>query len=413
MSKKPTILFIHQNFPAQFQKIAIYLQSQGWDVLYATAHNAVERNKITKLPGDIRGVGYEPPREPSDTISRYLRSMETAVVNGQGFAQTAIKMRNSGYTPDIVVAHSGWGSGSFAKVVWPEAKFVQYLEWWYSFPARDVVEPTPPELVEDRHANALCRNLPFMLDAMSSDAILVPTAYQAEDIPAMLRNRVAVMHDGTDCDFFAPGDVGPIPGLEGKIPEGAPVLTYATRGMEPMRGFPEFMAALEKVQATHPDVHTVIAGEDTIHYDAKLPDGDTYKTRALATHSYDLSRLHFTGRLGLEQYRDLLRLSDCHTYLTRPFVLSWSAIESMGVGCPMVVSDCEPVREALPDASMARHVDHHDVDALADAIRWMLDHPEKARAMGDTARQRALKEYDAAAIFPRKASYFERLVRGD
>jgi len=412
VSSNPKILFIHQNFPAQFQKIAVFLQAQGWDVLYATAHKAVDRKKVTTLAGGVKGIGYDAPREPSETISRYLKPMESAVVNGQGFAQMAIKLRNSGYTPDMVVAHSGWGSGSFAKVVWPGAKFVQYLEWWYSYPARDVDTPTPPELVEDRHANALCRNLPFFLDAQTSDAILVPTAYQALDIPSILRHRVKIMHDGCDCDFFSPGPVQPIDGLGDAIPDDARILTYATRGMEPMRGFPQFMAALEQVQRTHPDVHTVIAGEDTIHYDAKLPEGGGYKKRALEAHSYDHSRLHFTGRLKLDQYRDLLRLSDCHTYLTKPFVLSWSAIESMGVGCPMVVSDCDPVREAMPDATMARHVDHRDVDALADAIRWMLDHPDEARAMGQAARTRALAEYDAKVIYPRKEAYFKAVLEG-
>jgi len=412
VSKKPKALFIHQNFPAQFQKIAIYMQSKGWDVVYATAHKAVERGKVSVLPGDIKGIGYDAPREPSEAMSRYLKPMENAVVNGQGFAQTAIRMRNSGYTPDLVVAHSGWGSGSFAKVVWPGAKFVQYLEWWYAFPARDVVEPTPPELIEDRHANSLCRNLPFLLDAQTSDAILVPTAYQAEDVPAMLRDRVTVLHDGTDCDFFSPGSVGPIDGLEDKIPAGARVLTYATRGMEPMRWFPEFMAAMAQIQKTHPDVHTVIAGEDSVHYDAKPPEGESFKQRALSEHDYDHDRLHFTGRLGLEQYRDLLRLSDCHTYLTRPFVLSWSAIEAMGTACPLVVSDCDPVREALPDASMARHVNHHDIDALADAIRAVLDDPSKARAMGRAAREHALATYAAAKIYPAKDAFFRDIIAG-
>lgn len=411
-AKPISILFIHQNFPAQFQKIATYLRIKGWDVLYATAHKSVERNAITTLPGGLRGIGFDAPREPSQSVSRYLRSSEKAVINGQGFAQTAIRLRNSGFSPDIVVAHSGWGSGSFAKVVWPAAKFVQYLEWWYAFPARDVLEPTPPDLVEDRHANALCRNLPFLLDAQTSDAILVPTAYQAADIPAFLRHRVKILHDGTDCGYFAPGPVGPIPALDGRIPDDAQILTYATRGMEPMRGFPEFMAALALLQKTHPDLHTVIAGEDTVHYDAQLPEGESYRKRALAQHDLDLSRVHFTGRLDTDQYRDLLRLSDCHTYLTRPFVLSWSAIESMAVGCPMVVSDCEPVREALPDGSMARHVDHHDIPALAQAIREVLDNPERAQAMGRAARDRAKSEYASGIIHPRKEAYFRALIDG-
>ncbi len=411
--RAPRILFVHQNYPAQFYATSLYLKERGWDVLFATAHEAVPAGRVSRDAAGLRVFGYRARRSPSKDVSRYLRPMEKAVVNGQAFASGAINLRDRiGYRPDIVCAHSGWGSGSFARAVWPEARFVQYLEWWYRYPARDAPPPARDANHDDRRANALCRNLPFYLDLQSADAVWVPTKFQAAEMPAEFQSRLTVLHDGVDCEFFAPDQGRPPRCLEGRVPRGARLLTYATRGQEPMRGFPEFMAAVARLQRTHPDVHTVVAGTDTVHYDARLPGGETYRGRALRAHDFDLERLHFVERLELPDYRDLLCRSDLHCYLTRPFVLSWSLIEAVAVGAPLVVSDTPPVREALPDANMALRVDHADIGALAAALGRGLDQPDGMRHMAARARRRALAEYSLKTRLPLKERFFSSVLAG-
>jgi glycosyltransferase involved in cell wall biosynthesis len=410
LGRPPRILFIHQNYPGQFGKIGVYLQNQGWDVIFATAHNQAPQGKVMRNSDGLRVFGYKARREVPKANSRYLQPLEKAIVNGQAFASDAQKLKRSGWEPDIICAHSGWGSGSFAKVVWPNARFVQYLEWWYSHPPKDREPGEKFNNEEDRVASTLCRNLPFLLDWQTADAILVPTKFQATDVPDDLRHLVTVMHDGCDAAGFSPGapeDPSWIP--EGVDPNGQ-IVTYATRGMEPMRGFPQFMAAWAKVQHTHPKAQALIAGTDTVHYADKLPKGDSYKKRALAAHEFDRTRLHFVGRLPMNQYRDLMRLSKAHIYLTRPFVLSWSLVDAMATGCPLIVSDNAPLREALPTSDMATHVDHNDIDALADAIRWTLDHPEAARRKGELARKHALEHYDRKVLFERKEAFYKSLL---
>ncbi|MEM9522643.1 MAG: glycosyltransferase [Pseudomonadota bacterium] len=407
---KPRILFVHQNYPGQFRGIGLYLRDRGWDVLFATAHEHARDGKITVNSDGLRVFGYRARREPSETVSRYLRPMEKAVINGQAFAGGAVKLRRHGYVPDIICAHSGWGSASFAKVIWPDVRFVQYLEWWYGYPPRDRDPRAELKNAEDKWAATLCRNLPFLLDAQTADAILVPTAYQAMDIPEFLLPKLTVLHDGADCDFFSPGKPGQRTWLRDLVGDDTPLVTYATRGMEPMRGFPEFMAAWARVQNTHPRAHCVIAGNDSVHYEGDLSEGDSWKKRALAAHEFDMERLHFTGLLPRARYRELLRRTDCHAYLTRPFVLSWSLIDAMACAAPLVVSDVEPVREALPRRDMAKAVDHHDISALARAIMWMLDNPEAACRMGRRAAGHARATYACSILHPKKADYFQSLI---
>ena len=73
-------------------------------------------------------------------------------------------------------------------------------------------------------------------------------------------------------------------------------------------------------------------------YGRPLPDGKTYKELMLERLPLDLSRVHFTGLLPYPDYLKVLQASSVHVYLTRPFVLSWSMLEAMSVGCVIVGS---------------------------------------------------------------------------
>ncbi|RAP43110.1 hypothetical protein BYZ73_02745 [Rhodovulum viride] len=407
----PSILFVHENFPAQFGGIAGYLVARGWDVVFATAAEGFPRDRVTRIAASgLRVLGYGRHRDVDKATHRYLRGTERAVLNGQGLARAAITLRQQGFSPDLVVAHSGWGSGSFARVVWPKARFVPYLEWWYNYPPVDM-ESESTDSVEDRHAATLCRNLPFLLDLQAADAILVPTAFQRDQLPDWLQERATVIHDGVDIDAL----VRPPPGeppftLEG-LPDAAPLVTYATRGMEPMRGFPEFMADLARLQAEDSTVHAVVAGEDSVHYGGRLPEGDSWKARALAAHGFDMTRLHFTGRLPAGRYRALLRRSDAHVYLTRPFVLSWSLLDAMAAACPMVVSDTPPVREVVPPDA-ARFVEFQTPGEIAAGIATLLADRTAARAMGERARAHAAAHYAQSDLYPKREAFFRRVIAG-
>lgn len=415
MATPPVILFIHQNYPGQFGGISRYLAAEGWQVHFASAAEAIKNAKRRKDHG-VNLHFFSRRRAPIEKGQHhYLSPLENAVLNGQGLANTALGLKEKGLSPDIVVAHSGWGSGSFVKSVWPEAKFVPYIEWWYNFPPRDEMLFDGSKMSDivkaERRSRALCNNLPFLLDWHQSDGMMIPTKWQADAIPAYVKAKAQILHDGVDTTFFSPGQPGTraaIPNAD--LPDDAQLITFATRGMEKHRGFPQFMAALSLVQQSHKKVHCVVAGTDTVHYGTKLPEGDSYKTRALAAHEFDHSRLHFVGKLPPASYRDLLRRSDAHVYLTVPFILSWSLVDAMATGCPIITNPVPPVLEALPHDKLARFADFYSPAAIADAIRALLDNPDAARSMGLRARNRALRHYDRAEIYPKRKAYLEEIM---
>ncbi len=259
------ILFIHSNFPAQFGQLGEWLANQGWDVTFATARKDVPPG------GKIRVVQFEPHRDITKGVHNYVAGLEKAVITGQGFVRAAVELRKQGYAPDIIVAHSGWGVGMFAKDVWPDAKFVPYFEWYYRSPAVDSTPHDPAKRDPlDQAAYTRVRNTPFYLDFSSADAALAPTKFQAAQFPDDLRKQLTVMHDGIDTKLHAPGGRDPEIMAELGIPEDAEIISWVTRGMEPARGFPEMMKAVAELQKSRPKLHIIIVGEDRVAYGSKV-----------------------------------------------------------------------------------------------------------------------------------------------
>ena len=297
--------------------------------------------------------------------------MDRAALKAQAFARTAMKARDDGYRPDVVVAHSGWGAGMFVKDIFPDAKFIAYCEWWYRFPAVDVTYLTRlgysarTTLETPLHERA--RNAPIAMDLAAADLAVCPTAFQAAQFPEIFRQFLTVLHEGVDTDYFRPRPASRRSSLCGLVAEDARVVTYATRGMEPHRGFPQFIAALPRILSADPNAIAVVAGENRVFYGGDALRHTDWKSRALKENDIDPARVRFVGRLARNDYLALLQRSDAHAYLTVPFVLSWSMLEAMSAGCAMVLSDTEPVREFAAE-STATMVDMSDPGQLSDAL---------------------------------------------
>ncbi len=408
MARNPRVLFVHDNFPAQFGRLGQWLAGLGWDITFATA--------ATQAAADgIRIFTYAPHREPAKETHPYAQTMEKSVINAQGFVRSALAQRQEGYRPDLVVAHTGWGAGMFARQVFPEARFIPYCEWWYRYPGSDVVylselngesRPSNIEGAIVEHA----RNAPIAMDLSQASAAICPTAFQASQFPAIYRNALSVMHDGIDTAYLCPDPAERRSTLGGLVAEDARVVTYATRGMEPHRCFPQFVASLPKVFEAEPRAVAVIAGENRVAYGSSKHRKTDWKEKALEDAGVDRSRVIFTGRLPYGEYRRLLRRSDAHVYLTVPFVLSWSMLESMSVGCAMVVSDTAPVTEYASEET-ARLVDLRKPGMLSERLIETLRDVAGSASRRMAAREKIRAELDMPDLYRRKAELFARVIK--
>src|SRR5687768_18410131 len=120
------VLFLHDNFPGQFKHLARALAAdEGNEVVFGT-----KRKDDRHITGVLKAL-YEPTRAAGTATHAYLGRTEDAVLSGQAVARLGHQLRRRGFEPDVVVAHSGWGSAMFAPEVFPAARLLTYIEWYY------------------------------------------------------------------------------------------------------------------------------------------------------------------------------------------------------------------------------------------------------------------------------------------
>lgn len=376
------LLVVHQNFPGQFGHfVREWSRRPGWDV------RGLGRDTAPGIPGFDKLTRYKLARNVRADQHLYLRQIEASTLHGQAAARAMIKLKQSGFTPDTILAHPGWGETLFAKDVFPKARLVHFCEWYYHSDGADLGFDSEFPLTFDDRARIRMWNAQHALDLIQCDAAVSPTHWQRSRYPEILQPKIIVQHEGIDTENLGPDPNATVTTSSGLVLKaGDPVITYVARNLEPYRGFHIFMRALERIQKVHPTCHALIVGGDGVSYGKRPKDAANWREQMLREVKVDPTRTHFMGRMPYAQYLKVLRVSAAHVYLTYPFVLSWSLLEAMACAAPIVASDTAPVREVIREGVSGRFVSFFDCDALANVVCEMLRPTPDLDDMREAAR---------------------------
>ena len=392
------LLFVHQNFPGQFKSLAPAFASMS-DVTVA----ALSMQAGKSFPG-IQAFSHASTQGTTPNISPLLLDTEAKLIRASSAVKKALEMRAQGFTPDVIIAHPGWGESLFLGEVWPAARQLHFLEFFYH--SRGVDTDFDPEFASTDFDNQLrvASKQPAPLWALHQmDWGLSPTQWQKETYPRWEWDRVSVIHDGVDTQAIAPRSGLSITLKEAGVTlkSGDPIVTFVNRNLEPYRGYHIFMRALPEILERHPTAHIMIVGGEGVSYGAAPPKGGpSWKQRFFdeVSDRIDKRRVHFLGNVPYPSFIGLLQMSAAHVYLTYPFVLSWSLLEAMACECLIIGSRTAPVMEVIDDGKQGVLVDFFDPAALAAAVLDGLNRPEAYRAMRQAARRRVVERYDLATV---------------
>jgi glycosyltransferase involved in cell wall biosynthesis len=397
------LLFVHQNFPAQFGHIAAYLsRHKGHRCTFVSEKPPARIDGIELIQYRLRGGATRQTHYCS-------RTFENAVWHTHAVYQ-ALQARPD-IRPDLIIGHSGFGSTLFLRELY-DCPIINYFEYFYRPHNSDMdFRPDFPSTELDR-LRALARNAMILLDLQNCDLGYSPTRWQFHLFPQCFHEKLRVVFDGVDTNVWRPQ-----PGLPRRIagrtiPDDVRLVTYVSRGLESMRGFDIFMKMAKKLCERRKDVLFVIIGQDRICYggDDRFTGGKSFKDWVLSQDDYDLSRFLFLGLVPPAVLAHILALSDMHVYLTAPFVLSWSLMNALACGATVLASSTAPVCEMIEDGRNGLLVDFFDVDGLAETADRVLDAPQEFKYLGKAGVEMIRNHYSLEVCLPQMLQCYQEAM---
>lgn len=251
------------------------------------------------------------------------------------------------------------------------------------------------DLWKGRGQLAVDRRLARWTDRVVGNSHAVVEFYRKAGIPD---DRLAMIHSGI-ADDEPPPDVDPAEVRAGLgLPRDAPLVLFAGR-LAPQKGVGDLVAALDLLQHVMPGLRTLIVG-----------DGPLRSQLEETAHAFRLDEaVRFLGHRD-----DVPRLLAAADLLVLPSLyegLPNVVLEAMRFAKPVVATAAPGTTEVVEHDRTGLLVPCGDHPALAQAIRTLLQDPERARRLGAAGRARVEAEFRAVEMIDQFAALYEELAR--
>ena len=204
-------------------------------------------------------------------------------------------------------------------------------------------------------------------------------------------SRITVVPCGVDVDHFRPVEPGSGRGAApGRTPGRFRLLSLGR--LVERKGVDTAVLALTRL----PDAEFVVAGgPPRAGLDA---DPEVRRLRALAREHGVADRVEFLGSVGHDDVPGVIAAADLvvATPWYEPFGIV--PLEAAACGRPVVGSAVGGLVDTVQDGATGVLVPPRDPEALAAAVRALLDDPDRRRRMGVAARRRAVERYGWARV---------------
>lgn len=173
--------------------------------------------------------------------------------------------------------------------------------------------------------------------------------------------------------------------------------------IDPKKGLDLLAPAFAQAYQKFPDTHLIIAGPDNTGF---LPTAQSYFIKAGCSHA-----VTFTGMLTGNIKYAALAAATIYVAPSYSEGFSMSVLEGMAAALPCVITTGCNFPEA-GEAEVAIIV-NIDVGSIAKAIIQLLKDDQKAKNMGDRARQFILDNYTWDKIALKMVSVYENIIQGN
>ena len=218
-------------------------------------------------------------------------------------------------------------------------------------------------------------------------------------------DKVLLVANGTDLAGEGDGEAAGKGELLEKLGiEAGQRLIVGVGRMVDKKGFRYLLEAAPELLSAHPDARIVLGG-----------DGDLLDELQAQAASLGIGdKVDFPGRL---EHPEVLELIDAAEVFVMPSVrdergnidgLPIVVLEAMAAGKPLVATSVAGMPLAVDDGISGVLVPEKDPESLRTAVAELLDDRQKARTMGDAARDKVVSQLNWAAVAGRHDELYRR-----
>jgi glycosyltransferase involved in cell wall biosynthesis len=179
----------------------------------------------------------------------------------------------------------------------------------------------------------------------------------------------------------------------------SPLAVYTGR-LDRAKGLDTLLDAWQMLLARRPEAHLWLVGE-----------GPYRKTLEEQIESRGLfGRVVLAG--VFDSVEELLAAADLFVFPSQEEGMSLALLEAMAAGLPVVASDIPGNRPLIVHGQHGLLVPRDNPEALAAAMRHVLQEPRWAAGLGAAARDRVSRDYSRAKMVDAHLALFESLLRG-
>ena len=343
------------------------------------------RHIVKLLGANLRLFFQQPKRfwKPfSYALMRSLRQRSSSTL--KRFVQAAYFVQKHLPETAIVHLHAHFSHGPTTVAYF--ASWLTGLRYSFSAHAKDIYVQEPE----------------FFRRKLERAAFVVTcTGYNARHMRqiAPKQKEIHCIYHGVDTHRFRPGEAT-------DALSAAPVNILSVGRFVPKKGFPTLIRALARVNEKGYAFHCDIIGGG--------PLADELKTLVRELELHEKIRIHSKKSqeelLPYYQSASLFALA-CEVQSDGdrdgiPNVL----VEAMAMGIPCVSTSISGIPELIDHGVNGLLVPEKDIDALAEALIYLLDHPDKARELSKAARRKVEQEFCARSNIHRIGELLEAVA---
>jgi len=223
-------------------------------------------------------------------------------------------------------------------------------------------------------------------------------AFEANRIAS--RQRMTVVPSAVDLARFGgpPGDRAAAKAALG-IDPASPVIAVLAR-LDRLKGHTDLLDALPAVAARHPAVQVVFIGDG---YDRPAIE------QAIADRGLG-GRVRLLGRVERDAVPTLLDAAEVSVLPSHQEGQSITLLQSLLRGCGIVAYDVGGIPSVCIDGQTGRLVPKGDTAALADAIVWLLDHPEQRDQLVEQGQALARLQFSPQRMTDATLGVYDRIL---